>query len=156
MDTADPLVNCARGQSVLGILCVSKGGLFLSFVAPNSDSPFWLGAGSCSHTNMVCSRSVMAFVPLKGPPFYLWCHFSLWQYNELWGLSPVSFSTILNWYGFNKSLLFTSVNTAGFSCHKLFLFVCARRWGLWWENDLGAYWPVTSAPTSSPPVGDFP
>ena len=31
--------------SVLGILCVSKGGLFLSFVVSNSDSALWLGGG---------------------------------------------------------------------------------------------------------------
>lgn len=37
------LVSCASGQSVLGVLCVSKGGLFLNFVEPNSDSTFWWG-----------------------------------------------------------------------------------------------------------------
>lgn len=35
--------------SVLGFfLCFQGEGLSPSFVAPNSDSPFWLGGGSCS------------------------------------------------------------------------------------------------------------
>ena len=56
---------CALPQSVLGILCVSWGGLFPSFLPPNSVFPFWLGGGLAP--DMVHSGSFMAFV-LLGPP----------------------------------------------------------------------------------------
>ena len=45
---AGALEGCAHGRLVLGILCVSKGGLFLNFMAPDSVSAFWLGGSSCS------------------------------------------------------------------------------------------------------------
>lgn len=50
---------------VLGILCVSKGGLFVNFVVPNSVSAFWLGGGLVP--NVIPSVSVTAFVPLSLP-----------------------------------------------------------------------------------------
>lgn len=82
-------VSSAPGQPILGISSVSKGGLFLSFAAPHSDSTFRLGGSLVP--NMVHSGSIMAFVPL-GVPFYLECQFSLqWWHNKLWGCFLVNF-----------------------------------------------------------------
>lgn len=62
VDTAHSRSACSSGQSVPGVLCVSKDGLFQNFVLPNSVC-LLVGRGSCSYTNMAHSGSVLVLDP---------------------------------------------------------------------------------------------